>query len=37
MLYFKTTFALYGLAIVGVGIIVYQFSSKKEIEDKTAQ
>jgi len=37
MLYFKTTFALYGLAIVGVGIIVYQFSSKKDIEDKTAQ
>ncbi len=37
MLYYKTTFALYGLAIVGLGIIVYQFSSKKEIEDTTAQ
>ena len=30
MLYYKTQFALYGLVIVGIGVIVYQFSAKKD-------
>jgi APA family basic amino acid/polyamine antiporter len=36
MLYFKTKFALYGLVIVGIGIVVYQFSAKKESEGPKA-
>jgi len=29
MLYFKTKFAVYGLVIVGIGLIIYQFRSKQ--------
>jgi APA family basic amino acid/polyamine antiporter len=29
MLYFKTKFAVYGLVIVGIGLVIYQFRSKQ--------